>query len=244
MTKNEIQNIIQCYLKQQFSCTEKDLLGEETVFTKNLLKKPHIKMLTYKACTVVNISEDLYSYVKEELKGRNRDEIFEYPLVYGQTIHFVPDVQLINKSNLPDTYTYELLEGDRIKKLSYIRGFDNSLAFNEEGETTTKIVFVAKKENEVIAIAGAAVEFEKMWEVGIDVMPEYRNDGLGNAMVRYLTLEILKKGIVPFYSASVTNIGSQMVASRAGYVPCWIDTFGNVFDEYYAYDYKKFWIRV
>ena len=51
-----------------------------------------------------------------------------------------------------------------------------------------------------------------------------------------LALEILKKGIVPFYSASVTNVGSQMVASRAGYIPCWVDTFGNVFDEYYAYD--------
>ena len=91
----------------------------------------------------------------------------------------------------------------------------------------------------MIAIAGAAKESKQMWEVGIDVMPEYRNDGLGNAMVRYLTLEILKKGIVPFYSASVTNIASQMVASRAGYVPCWVDTFGNVFDDNYVYEYKK-----
>lgn len=238
MTKNEIQNIIQRYLKQEFSCTENDLLGKKVVFTKNLFKKPYIKMLTYKACTVVNISEELYSYVKEDLAGRNRDEIFEYPLIYGQTIHFVPDVQLINAPILPDVYTYELLDEDRIKELSYVKGFNNSLAFDEEGETTTKIVFVAKKENEVIAIAGATAEFEKMWEVGIDVMPEYRNDGLGNAMVRYLTLEILKKGIVPFYSASVTNIGSQMVASRAGYVPCWVDTFGNVFDDNYVYEYK------
>lgn len=239
MTKSEIQRIIQSYLSKQFSCKETDLFGEEIVFTKNLIKKPYIKMMTYKECTVVNISEDLYSSVKEELKGRNRDEIFEYPLVYGQTIHFVPDVRLIYEPVLPDAYTYELLEGDRIKELSYIRGFDNSLAFNEEGETITQIVFVVKKENEVIAIAGASAEHEKMWEVGIDVMPEYRNAGLGNAMVRHLSLEILKKNIVPFYSASVTNIGSQMVASRAGYIPCWVDTFGNVFDEYYAYDYKK-----
>ena len=98
---------------------------------------------------------------------------------------------------------------------------------------------MTKKEDEVVAIAGATAECEQLWEVGIDVIPEYRNAGLGNAMVSYLTLEILKKNIVPFYSASVINIGSQMVASRAGYVPCWIDTFGNVFDEYYAYDYKK-----
>ena len=110
MTKNEIQNIIQGYLKQEFSCTENDLIGEEVVFTKNLFKNSYIKMLTYKACTVVNISEDLYVFVKEELIGRNRDEIFEYPLVYGQTIHFIPDVRLINEPVLPDMYTYELLD--------------------------------------------------------------------------------------------------------------------------------------
>ncbi len=37
------------------------------------------------------------------------------------------------------------------------------------------------------------------------------------------------------YSASVTNIGSQMVASRCGYIPFWVDTFETVLDESFAY---------
>lgn len=45
-----------------------------------------------------------------------------------------------------------------------------------------------------------------------------------------LTKELLLQNIIPFYSDSVTNIASQMVASRCGYIPYWIDTFGTILD--------------
>ena len=48
--------------------------------------------------------------------------------------------------------------------------------------------------------------------------------------MRGLTKELLARDIIPFYSASVTNIGSQMVASRCGYIPLWVDTFGTILD--------------
>ena len=40
-----------------------------------------------------------------------------------------------------------------------------------------------------------------------------------------MTVEIIKQDMVPFYSASVTNIASQAVAARSGYMPLWTDTF-------------------
>ena len=45
-----------------------------------------------------------------------------------------------------------------------------------------------------------------------------------------LTKELLARNIIPFYSASITNIGSQMVASRCDYIPFWVDTFGTILD--------------
>lgn len=54
--------------------------------------------------------------------------------------------------------------------------------------------------------------------------------GQATALVRQMTEELLARGIVPFYSASVTNIGSQMVAARCGYIPAWVDTFGTTLD--------------
>ena len=237
MINQEIRNIAKQYLMEQFFCTDEQLLYEGVWFTKNTKTQlAYLKVLSYKESTIVNVSEDMFSVVKEHLQGKNRDEIFEYPAVYGQTIHYVPDVNLIEEPEFHLEYTYELLEGNELKKLQGIKGFDNSLVFNSEGQTSTQIVFVAKKDENVIGIAGAGIVTDKLWEVGIDVKTEYRNGGLGSKLVKKLTLELLKKDIVPFYSASVTNIGSQMVACRAGYIPCWVDTFGNIFDEYYAYD--------
>lgn len=61
-------------------------------------------------------------------------------------------------------------------------------------------------------------------------MNDYRYAHLATYLVSKLTERLLSEDIVSFYSASVTNIGSQMVASRCGYIPCWIDTYGTTLD--------------
>lgn len=237
MNRLRINQEVCKYLEDILSCKKCDLNSEDIVFTINKqAKELFIKITTYKKCVIVSCAHFIYDKVKLILAGKNRDELFEFPLVYGQTIHYIPDVDKMSEPELLPEFAYEMLEEKEISKLYPIKGFDNSLVFDTNGNTSIKIVFIAKQGDEIIGIAGAAEETEKMWEVGIDVRPEYRNHGLGSMLVQKLSVEILKKDIVPFYSASVTNIGSQMVANRAGYIPCWVDTFGNVFDQYYSYD--------
>lgn len=228
MKKEFIDTTIKTYLTEQFFCSFSDLEQDSVIFTVNKLsKQPYIKIMTYHKCVIVNTSEALSSKVKTALTGKNRDEIFEFPFVYGQTIHFVPDLERLQKYTLPSHFSYELLQNDCIQKLKDIKGFDNSLVFSDNGDTSTKIVFLAKKGEEIVGLAGAGKETEHLFEVGVDVKPEYRKEGLGTRLVAYLTLELIEQGIVPLYSASVTNIGSQMVANRCGYVPCWVDTYNN-----------------
>ena len=64
-------------------------------------------------------------------------------------------------------------------------------------------------------------------EIGIDVKKEYRGKKLASLLVHNLTVAILEQEKIPFYSASVTNIASQAVAIRSGYMPLWTDTFGT-----------------
>ena len=125
----------------------------------------------------------------------------------------------------------EYLFGRDILSLTGLTGFENSLAFDENGSTSTKGVYIAKVNNKIIGAAGAAeTSTNGVWEIGIDVLEEYRNARLGTYLVRGLTKELLVRNIIPFYSASITNIGSQMVASRCGYIPLWVDTFGTILD--------------
>ena len=179
---------------------------------------------------MVCTSEKLHQEVRELLRGKNRDEIFELPLVYGQTIHYVPDSYAGHPQDLPD-YTFEFFFAEDVLSLRDLTGFENALAFDENGNTPARAVYLAREKGRIIGAAGAAASSaEGMWEVGVDVLEGYRNAGLGTCLVKSLTGALLARRIIPFYSASVTNIGSQMVASRCGYIPSWVDTFGTVFD--------------
>ena len=120
---------------------------------------------------------------------------------------------------------------DEIFSLRGLQGFDNSLAFDDRGHTPTKAACLARNVDMITGVSGAApASPEGLWEVGVDVLPEYRNSGMGTYLVTKLTGELLERDVVPFYSASVTNIGSQMVAARCGYIPAWVDTYGTVLD--------------
>lgn len=236
MTKSDIQNTVHKYLAYIMNCAITDFSRDATTFSISRHKDPFVKIVICGNSIVVSASSRLHSKIVALLQNKNRDELFECPLVYGQTIHYVPDPTRINEPDLPLAYTYSLFQGEDIYKLSHIAGFDNSLVFDDKGKTNSTIAFLAFRDKAVVAIASACPAYDNLWEIGIDVMPPYRNNGLATAMTQKLTYEIIRKGVVPFYSASITNIGSQMVATRAGYIPYWVDSWGNILDDYYPYN--------
>ena len=227
-----IKSKIEELLSKEFYCSVDELNGKSVVYSVNInVKKPYIKILAYRNCVVICTSEDLYYKVRELVQSKNRDEIFELPLVYGQTIHYVPNDNYTKDASVSLNYECEYLFERDILSLTGLTGFENSVAFDENGSTSTKAAYIAKDKNRIIGVAGAAESsVNDIWEIGVDVMEEYRNARLGTYLVRGLTKELLARNIIPFYSASVTNIGSQMVASRCGYIPFWIDTFGTILD--------------
>ncbi len=227
-----IKNKIEELLSKEFYCGSEELNGTATVFSVNFnAKLPYIKILAYRNCVVVCTSKDLHDNIRVLSQHKNRDEIFELPLVYGQTIHYVPDDSDTKDVFVSLNYECEYLFYRDFLSLAGLTGFENSLAFDENGSTSTKTVFIARDKNRIIGIAGAAESsVNGVWEIGVDVMEQYRNAQLGTYLVKGLTKKLLSQNIIPFYSASITNIGSQMVASRCGYIPFWIDTYGTILD--------------
>ncbi|MDR2649448.1 MAG: hypothetical protein LBB94_06995 [Clostridiales bacterium] len=64
-----------------------------------------------------------------------------------------------------------------------------------------------------------------MWQIGIDVLPEYRHLGIAAVLTNRLTIEILERGKIPYYGTAQRNIASQRVAHRAGLRPAWCDVW-------------------
>ncbi|NBJ89600.1 GNAT family N-acetyltransferase [Acutalibacter sp. 1XD8-36] len=234
MNKHIILDRTREYLAAELGCSPADLSGSGTLYVANACARPpYIKLAAIGERVIASASPELLPSVRELTEGHSRDELFELPLVYGQTIHFVPDE--IPSLPLPDGYEYRLLEGEAIGGLRGLEGFPNSLAFDSRGHTGTGIVFFAQSRGKIAALAGAGEESEGLWEMGVDTEPSHRGRGLGAALVSRLSLELMERGRVPFYSASVTNIGSQSVAHRAGLRPLWMDTYSNTLLDSYIY---------
>lgn len=61
-----------------------------------------------------------------------------------------------------------------------------------------------------------------MWQIGIDVLPGYRKKGIASALTSQLAVEILSRGLVPFYCCAWSNIKSARNAVRSGFRPAWV----------------------
>ena len=76
-----------------------------------------------------------------------------------------------------------------------------------------------------VAMAGASVDSETMYQIGIDVKPEYERRGLAVYLVTLLKDKLLGSGIVPFYGTSESHANSLNVAIRSGFMPAFTEVF-------------------
>lgn len=187
--KEWMKNKIEELLAKEFYCSPKELNEKATIYTVNTrAEQPYIKILAYRNCVLVCTSEGLSSKVREILQGKTRDEIFELPFVYGNTIHYVPD-SCCTTDILPPDYEYESLFEKDILRLRRLRGFENSLTFDENGSTAAKAVYVARDHGQIVAVAGASESsVTGVWEIGVDVMEKCRNARLGTYLVKFGTI--------------------------------------------------------
>lgn len=232
MNKEQILNKIKKYLSEKYECNINDLDKKGLNIIKNK-EKNKLKMLLFYDLILVSSSTNIYDYVCEKLKDKNTYEIFEFPLVYGQSIYYIPNLNKISKQEETSKYKFKLFDGNT-DKIELSSGFENAISFNN-GKCISNIAYCAYKDGKIIGIAGADKVNDDIWEVGIEVLPEYRKDGLATILTKNLTLKILEKGIVPIWCASVSNIGSQAVATNSDYIPVWMESFGDIFEEGYAF---------
>ena len=75
----------------------------------------------------------------------------------------------------------------------------------------------------LIGLAGCSADGEEMYQIGVDVLPEYRRKGVASAMTSRLTLEILALDKVPFYCAAWCNLKSVRNAIKCGFRPAWVE---------------------
>lgn len=152
--ESRIENKIEELLAKEYFCTIKELNTDGIFFTKNLsVTQSYIKMMAYRNVVIVCTSKNIFPRVKDLLKDKSRDEIFEFPFVYGQTIHYVPDADYTHEETKLREYDFQIFFGEEILSLQGLKGFDNSLAFDDAGCTPAKAAYIARHHKKIIGIS-------------------------------------------------------------------------------------------
>lgn len=139
-----------------------------------------------------------------------------------QTFHCYLPVRGFAPVDPPEGFTFRLLERGDIGELYPNSDWPNALQENENPSRPDVLALAAMDGNRIAAMAGASADGERLWQIGIDVLPEYRGRGLGALLVRGLCHEVQKRGALPFYGTSLSNIHSQNIAYSCGFAPAWV----------------------
>ncbi|MEE0999921.1 MAG: GNAT family N-acetyltransferase [Treponemataceae bacterium] len=64
---------------------------------------------------------------------------------------------------------------------------------------------------------------DSMWQIGVDVLPEFRGKNIASFLVNKLSHKIFEKGKIPYYCTAWSNISSRNTAIKAGFTPAWVE---------------------
>lgn len=131
--------------------------------------------------------------------------------------YFLPDMNTINP--LACRYETKLLQPEDFSDC-YLLKWCNALC---EGRKHLDVLAVGAFENgKMIGLAGCSADCDTMWQIGVDVLPEYRRQGIASSLTSMLAVEVLKRDKVPFYCCAWSNIKSVRNAIKSGFRPAWV----------------------
>lgn len=241
MTNEKIWEIALGQSAVDMNCAPDDFLKGENVITRS---RPHPEARKYLplpfACDLVSYGSNIVATCSEEAEPRVRaylgkyqvEHCFETPNIHAldemlkplglkscfMAEYFLPDVNALQPLSCP--YELRILHQPDFAEL-YTPEWNHALC---EARKELDILGVgAYHQEKLIGLAACSADCADMYQIGVNVLPMYRRQGVASAMTSHLALEILKLGKVPFYCAAWSNLKSVRNAIRCGFRPAWVE---------------------
>ncbi len=222
------------------SCNPDDFLAFSN---KTVLSRPNIQarkyldlpfscdLTSYGNNIVASVAKELATDIERYINSYAIEHCFETPAIqvlnellkkHGCCVcfmaeYFLPDVTQI--APLPCRYETRLLYPKDFDTL-YLPQWSNALC--KQRRQLDVLGVGAFDGDRLIGLAGCSADCDTMWQIGIDVLPEYRRQGIAASLTSRLAWEALKKDIVPFYCCAWSNLKSKKNALKSGFKPAWV----------------------
>ncbi len=232
MTKQEMMQIVRGQLSIDYNCCPEDFDKDGVIFTvaekwpgrrEMPFVQPRLEVITMGKSTIVNASKSIMPYVKRKFAGKSGYEILTSELVYGVNPYYLPDPVVCEAVPVPG-YIFTL-RNQNVQDFYRFDGFHNALQYDRASKRPEMLAAAAYSGSTLVGLACASADSRAMWQIGLDVLPQHRGRGIAVQLVRLLTAETLRRGIVPYYTTDCSNIPSQKVAFKSGYCPAWSHCF-------------------
>ena len=214
--------------------------SRESDGARRYLKLPFsCQLVSYGNNVVASVLPEFQEITEKYINKYPVEHLFETPHLHmlnealmskGQKIcfmaeYFLPDVNILRP--LDCHYELRILEQKDFADL-YLPEWSNALCKDRKH---LDVLGVGAYDNgRLIGLAGCSADCDTMWQIGIDVLPEYRGQGIASALTSRLAIEILNRGKVPFYCAAWCNVKSVRNAIKSGFRPAWVEMTAKPFE--------------
>ena len=209
------------------------VISRENDMARRYLKLPFsLQLVSYGNNVVASVSPDFREIAENYINQYPVEHLFETPHMHalndelmkkGAKIcfmaeYFLPDVNALRELECP--YELRVLGQEDFADL-YLPEWSNALC--KDRAHLDVLGVGAYDAGRLVGLAGCSADCDTMWQIGIDVLPEYRRRGIASALTSRLAIEILNRGKVPFYCAAWCNVKSVRNAIKSGFRPAWVE---------------------
>lgn len=245
-TKTEILSIAKKQLALDYNCQPLDFEKEGNTITENKLLNGRriydgddgsfLKIISIGGKAIIYADEKITPWIKENILKQNAEWLFDYRKLraidnklreFGHEIDEMPHFYLPNPvtCDVKPITTIKWFEKQEILQFRGDSRFEQAFVFDNN---YPDVLGVAAFDGDIImGMAGASEDSKTLYQIGIDVLPEYRGKGIGTNLVALLKQEMLKRGKIPFYGTSVSHIISKNIAINAGFFPAWAEVYSR-----------------
>jgi len=239
------ESILQTAMQQSAvdaNCSVKDFMEEKNMIVTSVANPDARKYLTLPfACNLISYGNNIVASIDEKYRGIVSEYINRFPVEHcfeTPNLHVLNDA--MQKENLrvcfmaeyflPDLKELKALDCPYELKVLHSEDFDTlytdswSNALCKDRRELDVLGIGAYDKGKLVGLAGCSADCETMWQIGVDVISEYRRQNIASALTSRLALEILERGKVPFYCAAWSNIRSVRNAIKSGFRPAWVET--------------------
>lgn len=136
--------------------------------------------------------------------------------------YFLPDIDAVFQYDrlYAGSCDFRVMEVPEFAEL-YLPEWKNALCADRKH--LDRLAVGAFDRGKLVGLAGCSADCDTMWQIGVDVLPEYRRHGIASALTNRLARETFERGLVPFYCAAWSNVKSVRNAIRSGFRPGWVE---------------------